>query len=234
MHDVAMQIPAFEDHREEALEDGPREASGFDLLPVFQELGLRVSLVLLEELLQAQLLVQILDVLLFLRANLALAVVLDQVLLGLGCAVFVEGVGEQPAALLVLDVGADLAQLLRVSKGIQEVVLCLEIDAHEHQSLPRRVVGCPIPHSDDQHREGNRQVERVEGRLVLDKQCPPLGCEFLELAIRTDGVQELAALGLEGRLQEEIHKPDKVGLLPKMALQGLVDKHLYHQEVVRR
>mmetsp|Transcript_43718 Transcript_43718/g.126259 ORF Transcript_43718/g.126259 Transcript_43718/m.126259 type:complete len:263 (-) Transcript_43718:520-1308(-) len=143
-------------------------------------------------------------------------------------------VREEPAALLVLDVCADFAKLLRASIGVQVVVLGLEVHSHEQQCLPCCVVGLAVRDAADDHRQRHGQVEGVERGLVLHEQLPPAGSELLERAVGTDGVQELAALRLEGGLQEEVLQPGEVLLLAEVALEHLVDVHLDHQEVVGR
>mmetsp|Transcript_86076 Transcript_86076/g.248536 ORF Transcript_86076/g.248536 Transcript_86076/m.248536 type:complete len:275 (-) Transcript_86076:406-1230(-) len=148
-------------------------------------------------------------------------------------ALLVIGMRKQPTAFLVLDVGANLAELLRIGKRIQVVVLSLEVDAHHQQHLPRGVEGGTVPHSGDQHRQSNRQVEGVEGCLVLHYQCPPLQGKLLEAAVRAARIQQLPALGLEGSFQEEVHQPSEVLLLSEVAFQHFVDEHLDHEKVVR-
>mmetsp|Transcript_59083 Transcript_59083/g.149672 ORF Transcript_59083/g.149672 Transcript_59083/m.149672 type:complete len:252 (+) Transcript_59083:310-1065(+) len=143
-------------------------------------------------------------------------------------------VGEEPTTLLVSDVGAHLAKLLRACEGIKVIVLRLEIDAHQQQHLPCRVVCCTVPLADDNHGECHRQIKRVECSLVLHEQGPSVRSELLKLTIRADGVQELATFCLECRFQEEVHQPHEVGLLAKVALEHLVNKHLHHEEVVCR
>jgi len=49
-------------------------------------------------------------------------------------------VDEEPPALLVLDVGADLADLLARPVAVEVIVLGLEVHAHDEQDLAGDVV----------------------------------------------------------------------------------------------
>mmetsp|Transcript_71956 Transcript_71956/g.188582 ORF Transcript_71956/g.188582 Transcript_71956/m.188582 type:complete len:293 (+) Transcript_71956:24-902(+) len=220
------------DQGEEHLEDGPRQTALLDPPLVRLELRHDLALVLVEQLLEAELLEQPLDLGLLLAAHLTLPVVLVQVRLGLRSAELMVGVREEPAALLVRDVGAHLSENLRGGEGVEVVVLGLEVDAHHQQGLARRVIGLPVADTGDNHRKSHGEVEGVEGRLVLHHKLPPRRSQLLELAVGADGVQELAALGLERGLEEEVHEPEEVRLLPEVPLDDLVDVHLDHQEVV--
>eukprot|EP00619_Florenciella_sp_RCC1007_P022058 CAMPEP_0205947154 /NCGR_PEP_ID=MMETSP1325-20131115/69418_1 /ASSEMBLY_ACC=CAM_ASM_000708 /TAXON_ID=236786 /ORGANISM="Florenciella sp., Strain RCC1007" /LENGTH=157 /DNA_ID=CAMNT_0053318255 /DNA_START=861 /DNA_END=1334 /DNA_ORIENTATION=- len=113
-------------------------------------------------------------------------------------------VAEEPAALFVLDVGADLADLLRSAVAVQVVVLRLEVDAHHHEHLARGVVRLAVFDAEDDHRERDRRIERVEGSLILDDKSPPLNTEVLEGEVHAQGVEQLAALRLEGCLEEQV------------------------------
>mmetsp|Transcript_28673 Transcript_28673/g.58001 ORF Transcript_28673/g.58001 Transcript_28673/m.58001 type:complete len:469 (+) Transcript_28673:143-1549(+) len=225
-------LPSLVDQGEEPFEDRPRKPDCVDLVLEVLHFPLNFLLVLLEKLLEPQLLVELLDHLFLVAADLALAVVLvkqSPCLLG---AVLVVGMREEPAALLVLDVRPDLAELLGAREGVQVVVLGLKVNTHEQQGLPGGVVRPAVGDARDDHRQCHRQVEGVERGLVLHKQLPPAGGQLLQLAVRADRVQELAALGLEGGLQEEVHQPREVLFRSKVALEQLVNEHLHHQEVV--
>lgn len=82
-----------------------------------------------------------------------------------------QGLHDEPATFVVLDVGANLADGLRVTVAVEVVVLDLEELAHLEQDLERvvvlRLVGVGVE-TGHHHPHGNGAVERVERRLVLD------------------------------------------------------------------
>mmetsp|Transcript_25710 Transcript_25710/g.55883 ORF Transcript_25710/g.55883 Transcript_25710/m.55883 type:complete len:263 (-) Transcript_25710:787-1575(-) len=139
---------------------------------------------------------------------------------------------EEPAALLVLNVGANFPELVGIREGIQIIILSLEVHSHQNQDFTGDIERLRVALTRDYHREGDRQVEGIVGGLVLHKKRPPLWCQFLQLAVCTQGVQQLSALRLEGCLQEEIHEPNEVWIFPKVSFKHLVDEHLDHEEVV--
>mmetsp|Transcript_60504 Transcript_60504/g.131083 ORF Transcript_60504/g.131083 Transcript_60504/m.131083 type:complete len:331 (-) Transcript_60504:156-1148(-) len=131
----------------------------------------------------------------------------------------IVGVHKQPTALLVLNVSADFADLLRCTEAVQVVVLRLEVDAHVDKRTSGCVIRLAILDACNDHPQGHRAVERVEGCLVLDNEVPSGQAEVIHIDVHAEEVQQLSALGLEGRYQEEIHQLAIVGLHPEVTLQ---------------
>mmetsp|Transcript_45147 Transcript_45147/g.118461 ORF Transcript_45147/g.118461 Transcript_45147/m.118461 type:complete len:216 (-) Transcript_45147:829-1476(-) len=77
-----------------------------------------------------------------------------------------EGGVDQPAALVVADVSADLAYALRVAVAVKVVILDLEEMADVHADRLRLLVELRIAHAREAHAEGARQVEGVERGLI--------------------------------------------------------------------
>jgi hypothetical protein len=97
----------------------------------------------------------------------------------------------------------------------------LEVDAHDHQDVARGIVLLLVRHTAHNHPHRDRQVEGVERRLVLDDQRPPRQREVGQAEVHAQRVEQLAALGLEGRLEHEVEQLHIVGLVAKVALDDL-------------
>ena len=89
----------------------------------------------------------------------------------------------------------------------------------------------------DAHGEGDGEVEGVVRRLVHDDEVVLLERELGQVDVvlgRSDQVDQLAELGLERRLEEELEQVDVVRLLAEVLLQQIVDRGLEHERVVDR
>lgn len=94
---------------------------------------------------------------------------------------------DQPTALVVQDVGPDLANLFRRAVAIEVVVLDLEVLAHGDEDVERfleRRGGGDAGHVE---REGDGEVERVVGGLVDDDEVVPVESPPKLLSARLDG-----------------------------------------------
>mmetsp|Transcript_132482 Transcript_132482/g.424032 ORF Transcript_132482/g.424032 Transcript_132482/m.424032 type:complete len:208 (+) Transcript_132482:44-667(+) len=150
-------LRALVDLLHEGIEDTPRHF--VDGALERHDLVVRILLVLDVQLRQLELRVQVLDRLLLGTLHLALAIELveDRLLLSIGK--LVVRVHEEPAALLVLNVGADLPDGLGGAEAIQVVILGLEVDAHDHQDVPARIVLLHIRDASNDHAQRDRGVE---------------------------------------------------------------------------
>jgi hypothetical protein len=176
--------------------------------------------------------VQLLDLGLLLRVLLAVVVLEELALFG-GDAL--QGLVDDPRALVVLDVCADLAEDLGVRKGIQVVVLCLEVLAHGDQNVVRSLQVLGRGGADVVEGQGDREVEGVVGRLVDDDEGELVEAKVVEIHVVFWGGQEvaqLAALGLEGDFVEELDHVEIALFLAEVLLQEHVDGRLEHEGVV--
>mmetsp|Transcript_58662 Transcript_58662/g.128379 ORF Transcript_58662/g.128379 Transcript_58662/m.128379 type:complete len:210 (+) Transcript_58662:22-651(+) len=175
----AVLFGAFVHLFQEYLNNFPRHISFLHLIlegkDILEGLGLVVCVLPF----QANLLVDIFDLLLFRGLNFTLSIVLVQVCLLLWRAKLMVGLHKEPSALFVLDVRADLPQGFGRRKGVQVVVLGLKVDAHQQQGFPDRIIGVLLPDPCHLHAQSNGQVERVEGSLVLHDELPSAVCEVL-------------------------------------------------------
>ena len=95
-----------------------------------------------------------------------------------------EGRVDAPRALVVQDVRADLADLLRRARKVEVVVLDLEVLAERQEDVQRELVVVRIRlvllldgEAAEEQREGDGEVERVYRGLVEDD-CPvPVCCQ---------------------------------------------------------
>jgi len=206
-----------------------RLIDGSDLLP---QLGHARLLVLLVVLLEIELVEQLLD--LGLALLVLLAVVLLEKLALLRCDLL-QRLVDQPRALVVLDVCADLAKGLRVGEVVQVVVLHLEVLAHGDEDVfcllevgGRGLAGV-------EHGERDGEVEAVVGGLVDDDEGVLLEAEVVEVDVilgRSEQIASLAKLGLEGDFLEELNEVDVGGVVAEVLLEEDEDGGLEHKGVV--
>mmetsp|Transcript_8280 Transcript_8280/g.20886 ORF Transcript_8280/g.20886 Transcript_8280/m.20886 type:complete len:443 (+) Transcript_8280:128-1456(+) len=219
---------------EEELEDAPRQIGLLDVRAHRHDLVVRLLLVLAVKILQSEVLVHLTNRELLGGIYLALAVMVLQVLFLLWAAQVVEGVAEQPPALFVLDVGANLSQLLRRCERVQVVILRLKVHPHVDQRFSRRIESFAVVDSCHDHAQRYRAVERIKGGLVLHDQGPPVQGEVVQTDIHAQQIQKLAAFGLERCLEEEVDQLGVVWLSPKVAFQCPEDEHFDHESIVYR
>lgn len=142
---------------------------------------------------------------------------------------------DHPGTLVVVDIGADLANDLGVAVAVQEIVLDLKVLAQRNQNTLCRLKVLAVGHAGHIHGERDREVERVEGGLVRDDELVLVERELVEVHMRfrrNQEVQLLAELGLERHLVHEIHDVDIVGLAAKVFAQKVVDGRLDHKRVI--
>lgn len=199
-------------------------------------LGLDVSdallFPLLVKVLQLQLVVELLDLGLFLRVLVAVVFLEDPSLLGID---LFQSLVDQPRALVILNVSANLAEDLWVGKSIKVVVLRLEILAHWDENVVCGLEVLGAGSANVVQRQGNGEVEGVVGGLVDDNESELVEAEVVEVDVVLGGSQEvaqLAALGLEGDLVEELDHVDVALVLAKVLLEEHVDGGLEHEGVV--
>jgi len=218
-----------EELRVDLLLHARRLVNGSNLLP---QLGHARLLVLLVVLLEVELIEQLLD--LGLALLVLLAVVLLEELALLGCHLL-QRLVDQPRALVVLDVCADLAKGLRVGEVVQVVVLHLEVLAHGDEDVlcllevgGRGLAGV-------EHGEGNGEVEAVVCGLVDDDEGVLLEAEVVEVDVVFgcgEKIAGLAKLGLESDFLEQLDDVDVGRVAAEVLLEEDEDGGLEHEGVV--
>lgn len=148
-----------------------------------------------------------------------------------------QGLVDQPRALVVLDIGADLANDGRVAVGVEVVVLYLEVLAQRDEDVVRlaQVVGGRKLKVVQRQRDG--QVEAVVGRLVGHDEHVLVHGEVVQVDVvlgRGDQVAQLAQLRLPGDLVEQLHEVNVGRVRAELLLQDVVDRGLEHEGVVDR
>mmetsp|Transcript_1759 Transcript_1759/g.5097 ORF Transcript_1759/g.5097 Transcript_1759/m.5097 type:complete len:245 (+) Transcript_1759:393-1127(+) len=147
----------------------------------------------------------------------------------------IQGLDHQPAALVVFDVGARLANHHWVPETIQVVVLNLKVLAHAHADVFGQRQRLVVPHPAHQQAACDGQVEGVEGRFVRHDAHVRVYCVPLQVHCADgcgDEVHQLSVAGLMRRLVEEFQQLCIVGLVSKVALQHPVHARLQHYAVV--
>lgn len=148
-----------------------------------------------------------------------------------------NGLVDQPRALVVLDVGADLANDRWVTEVVQVVILDLEVLTQRDQDVVSLLQGLRGSHLQIEQSQGDREVETVVGGLVGDNEHVLLHGEVVEVNIVLGGgdqITELTELGLPGGLVEELDQVDIGGVGAEALLQDEVDGRLQHESVVDR
>lgn len=198
------------------------------------DLLVRLGLVLLETgaKVDVGLVENILDALLTFWVLLAIVIVEDLTLLR---GSVLKGNVDVPGALVVENVGADLANLLRGTITVEEVVLNLEVLAHGEENVEGLLVEGFVGDTGHAHGEGDGEVERVEGSLVDDDEVVLLQRELGEVDRvfgGSDEVNELAELGLEGDVVEEFEEHAVIRFGAEVLLEQKVDGGFQHEGVV--
>ncbi|KAB8360673.1 hypothetical protein FH972_024410 [Carpinus fangiana] len=215
------------------LEDGLLQAGrlvhGVNLLP---DVAHHLFLVLVIDGLELELVKQLLHTSLAILV-LAAIVVVEEFALRRGAPC--QGLIDQPAALVILDVGANLAQGLGVGKIVEIIVLHLEVLAHGYQNVMRLLEVGFCGQLSVVQGQGDRQIEGVEGGLVVHDEGVLLQAEVVEVDVIFGSGQEiagLAALGLEGDFVEELDNVDVVWVLAKVFLEDKVDGRFEHERII--
>ena len=79
-----------------------------------------------------------------------------------------EGLVDDPAALVVLDIGTDLANDSGVTVAVKVIILNLEVLTERKEMSSACLRSSGEVDASHVHGEGNRKVERVESSLVSD------------------------------------------------------------------
>lgn len=164
---------------------------------------------------------------------LAVVVLEDLALLGRGD---LEGLVDEPRALVVLDVGAVLANdVLGAEEAVEEVVLDLEVLSHGDQDVLGLLEVLGRGNVQVVQGQGDRQVEAVVGRLVDDNVRVLLQAVVVQVGASLGGrqqVTQLADLGLPRGLVEELDHVNVGRVGTEVLLQQDVDGRLEHEGVV--
>jgi hypothetical protein len=224
---------ALVDLGQERLKDLLLQASG---LVHSGNLGAQLSdnllLIVLVQLLQLKVVEDLLDLGLLLLVLAAVGGVQHRTLLGGGTS---NGLVDQPGALVVLNVGADLANDCGVTEVVQVVILDLEVLAQRDQDIVSLLQGLWGSDLQIQQGKGDGQVEAVVGRLVGDNEHVLLHGEVVEVDIVLGGgdqIAKLTQLGLPSGLVEELDEVDVGGVGLEALLEDEVDGRLEHESVV--
>lgn len=221
------------DLAEESLEDLLLETLGLvNSRDLSTQLADHLLLVLFVELLQLELIEDLLHLELLLLVLAAVGGVQNSALLR-GAAL--NGLVDQPRALVVLDIGADLAN----DRGITEVVKVVVLDLEVLTERDQDVVGLleVLLGRDLQvvHGQSDGQVEAVVGSLVGDDEHVLLHREVVQVDVVLRGgdqIAELTQLSLPGDLMEELDDVDVGGVGAEALLEDEVDGPLEHEGVV--
>lgn len=146
-----------------------------------------------------------------------------------------EGLVDDPAALIVLDVGADLADDLRGAVGVEVVVLDLEVFAEGDEDAVGLLEVGRGGEGEVVEGEGDGEVEGVVGCFVDDDEAVLFGAELREIDVVLRGGEEIAELadfGLEGGGVEEFEELGVVGVGVEVLFEQDVDGGFEHEGVV--
>ena len=142
---------------------------------------------------------------------------------------------DEPTALVVLNVGANLAQSLGVGVVVEVVVLNLEVLAHGDEDIVCLLQVLLGGQTAEVQGESDGEVEGVVCGLVDDNEGVLLQTEVVEVNVVLRGSEQvtgLAQLGLEGDFVEQLHQVDVVLLLTEVLLEKDVDGALEHESIV--
>lgn len=146
-----------------------------------------------------------------------------------------EGLVDDPAALVVLNIGTDLANDSGVTVAVKVVILNLEVLTERKEDVFSLLEVLGRGDASHVHGEGNRKVERVESSLVSDNVRVLLKRKLGKVNLVFGGsekIKKLTKLSLESNLVEELNKINVVGLLLEVVLEENVDGGLEHKGVV--
>lgn len=196
------------------------------------ELGNNLLLVLLVYLLQLKLVEEGFDLGLLGSVLAAIRSIQELALLGSAA---LDGLVNEPRALVVLNIGTDLANDRWVTEVVEVVILDLEVLAQRNED----VVGLLEVFLGSQlkvHKgQSDRQVEAVVSCLVGDDEHVLLHGEIVEVDVVLGGgdeVTKLTQLSLPGGLVEELDDVNVGGVRAETLLEDEVDSRLQHEGVV--
>lgn len=196
------------------------------------QLADHLLLVILVQLLQLELVKHLLHLGLLLRV-LAAVVLIQHLALLRGAAG--DGLVDQPRALVVLDIGADLANDSWVTEVVQVVVLDLEVLAQRNQDVVSLLEVLRGGTLQVQQRQGDGQVEAVVGGLIGDNEHVLVHREVVQVNVVLRGgdqIAQLTQLGLPGSLVEELDNVDIGRVGAEALLQDEVDGRLEHEGII--
>lgn len=186
----------------------------------------------LVDLLQVELLVQGLDLGLQLSVLTTVSSVKDLALLSVAT---LQSLVDQPRALVILDIGTNLANEGGVTVGIKVVILDLEVLTQGDEDVVGLTQVLGGSELEVVQGQSNGEVEAVVGGLVGDDEHVLLHGEVVEVDVVLGGgdqVTQLAQLGLVGGLVEELDEVDVGGVRAEVLLQDNVDARLEQEGVV--
>jgi hypothetical protein len=196
------------------------------------QLADHLLLVLFVELLQLELVEDLLHLELLLLVLAAVGGVQNSALLG-GAAL--NGLVDQPRALVVLDIGADLANDGGISEVVKVVILDLEVLTERDQDVVGLLEVLLGRYLQVVHGQSDGQVEAVVGSLVGDNEHVLLHREVVQVDVVLRGgdqIAELTQFSLPGDLMEELDDVDVGGVGAEALLEDKVDGSLEHEGVV--
>ena len=224
---------ALVDLAEEGIEDvllqSLRLIHGGNLL---LELADDLLLILLVDLLEIQLLVESLDLGLESVILTSVGLVEDLALLSIAA---LESLVDEPRALVVLDIGTDLANDIGVSIGIEVVILNLEVLAQRDEDIMGLAEVAGGGALQVEQSQGDRQVEAVVGGLVGDDEHILLHGEVVEVDLvlgGSDQVTELTQLSLPSCLVEEIDEVGVGGVRAEVLLKNDINRRFEQEGIV--
>lgn len=217
----------------ESLEDFLLQALGLiDGRNLLAQLANNLFLVLLVHLLQLKLVEKSFHLGLLSGVLAAVGSIQELALLGSAA---LDGLVNEPRALVVLNIGTDLANEGWVAEVVEVVILDLEVLAKRNED----VVGLLEVFLGGQlqvHKgQSDRQIEAVVSCLVGDDEHVLLHGEVVEVDVVLRGgdeVTKLTQLGLPGGLVEELDHVNVGGVRAEALLEDEVDTRLQHESVV--
>lgn len=189
-------------------------------------------LVLLVDILNVELFVESLDLGLLLSVLAAVSRVEHLALLRVAA---LKGLVDHPRALVVLDIGSDLANEGRVTIGIEVVILHLEVLAQGDEDVVGLLEVAGGRELKVVEGQSNGEVEAVVRGFIGDDEHILFQGEVVEVDLVFGGgdqVAQLAQFGLPGDLVEQLEEIDVGGVRAEVLLQDDIDSGLEHEGVV--
>ena len=142
---------------------------------------------------------------------------------------------DEPRALVVLDVSADLANVLGQTKVVEVVVLDLEVLAKRDEDILGLLEVLGSGEVELVQGQGNGKVERVVGSLIDDDELVLGHGEVVQVDLVlgcSEQIAQLSQLGLPGGLVEELNEVDVGGVGAEELLEKDIDGGLEDKRVV--
>lgn len=142
---------------------------------------------------------------------------------------------DHPRALVVLNIGSNLSNLLWLSENIKVVILSLEVLAQWDEDIMSLTKILRRGKLEVMQSKSNRKVEAVVGSLVDDNEVELVHVEVVQVDVvfrGSDKITQLAEFSLEGNLVEELDKIDICRVRAEVFLQENVDRGLEHEGIV--